>query len=953
MTSATSKDTPIDTQQLPAAPALASTASSKPTAKPKQRRNKPVKRRGAKVEEDEEQSEEVALKQKQAADASDSDESDFSVGGGAPEDEDEDEDDEESDAEGAADPKTPGTSSVEQLAPSADAKTSAKPLLDGGNAVHPSWSDMPEAGQNGSEDLPTLDFASLTPGTLAAVPAVASPSSKSAAGGRKPSATTSVDATGLSKKAQAQARRDAKSAELKAKDPVAWEAQEKERLEREVLKKKEKAQRLKEKRREKKLAEQQQQGDSTAPPAPSTETPTCIAPPTSTAPTGPRNAQSRPARPPVPSRPSRTAVQLGLVNDPEASTSSSTPRQPRNDTRGPPTGPASARPPHFHNNQGPSPDYIQAREAYSTRLANDPSYTPRVGKFWSHDDRLASPEVRPLVWRGRGGRGGPGGERGGFVGRGRGRGRGGLPVSTEGWTVSGGWTKEDSERLKEEEDKKEGEQSSEEKKSEVEKSEEDAEDDGWGRGEAKKLRNASSTPSAFASAPAWRHDGFEELQEDEARPASTNGRGRGGHRGRGGRGGLNSHDGNGRPIPGAVNPRYANLPFHPQHRFPAAASAPAPVETTSVSENQTTSRPNAGEASLFEESTGEEQKPPVGVRLPGSAAPVELAIKGAASAEQAEKPEEQTPVTVQVLEARAEEQQRRPSPSTVLYSAHPGRLPSDDQPLPPRQPPSHIAYPQHPPLQAFHQLPPHLQPQGPPLPYPSQQQVPRHASPAFYPHHPHQQRGYYSPDAFPSMPTPGATPPPPPLYPLGAGAPPQSFFAPPRTSKIEIKAPGSNTVLSASGDAFSPRGQPAFVPHQPQYSPISSRDGMGTPGSPQQMHRQQQQQQQPHQMHMQQQQQMAQQYGYAPSPYEYEQQGRGGQGSDGSYMPVENGGIVYFVKSPNAPQQQYAPQNPYYDPYAQQQQQGYGQHQDPAIMMSSGGGYGGQGGQGQMYQHWG
>ena len=129
---------------------------------------------------------------------------------------------------------------------------------------------------------------------------------------------------------------------------------------------------------------------------------------------------------------------------------------------------------------------------------------------------------------------------------------------------------------------------------------------------------------------------------------------------------------------------------------------------------------------------------------------------------------------------------------------------------------------------------------------------------------------------------------------------------------------------------------------------------MGTPGSPQQMQRQQMQHR--HQLQMQHQQQMAQQYGYAPLPYEQQHHDRGGpqQGPDGSYMPVENGGIVYFVKSPNAPphhqqQQHYAPQNPYYDPYAQQQ--AYGQPQDPAIMMSSGGGYGGQGG--QMYQHWG
>ncbi|ORY73448.1 hypothetical protein BCR35DRAFT_307206 [Leucosporidium creatinivorum] len=992
MASATPSDTPTHTQQATAPPAAtastpASSAPKPKTTKPKQRRGKPVKRRGAKIEEDEEQSEDVALQAAPPADASDSD-SDFSVGGAPDEDED-DEDEDESEAEGAADPKTPATASTEQLA--ADSKSSAKALLDG-NAAHPSWSEMPAAGEKGAEDLPTLDFASLTPGTLAAVPAA--PASKAPPPGRKPSATTS-DKAGAStdrpnKREQMLAKREAKSAELKAKDPVAWEAQDKQRKERELTRKKEKSARAKERKREKKLAEQQQGATETAPApasAPKQDGPSASASASTSTPappTGPRAAaQPKPTRPPVPSRPSRTAIQLGLANaesstsTPAASTSAPTPSAPASrpppSSRAPPAGPAASRPPH-QPNQGPSADYVQAREAYSTRLANDPSYIPRVGKFWSHDDRLASPEVRPLVWRGRGGRGG---ERGGFVGRGRGRGRGGVR-GTEGWSASGGW--EQGAPESEEKKGEEGEAVVEEPKKQEERAEksggEDTEDDGWGRGEAKKLRNTTSTPSSFASVPAWNHDGFDELQED--RPPSTNGRGRGGFRGRGGRGGWvgsPSHDANGRPIPGAINPRYANLPFHPQHRFPLAPAAPpAAVADAPATEDQTTSRPVAGEASLFDESSGEEKKPAVGVRLPGSAAPpapapVELAIKGTAalSLEESTQTEAtQTSSTVQTLEASAEQPLRRPSASTgILYSAVPARLPSDDQappPPPPTQPPyappPHLAH-------QYHQLPPHLQPQGPPPPFPSQapppgQFIPRHASPAFYPH---QHQPYYSPDAFPSMPTPGATPPPPPLYPLGPGGQPQAFFAPPRASKIEIKAPGSGTILSASGDAFSPRpslaGQPPFAvpppPHQrqPQYSPISSRDGMGTPGSPQMMQQRQQQHQQQQQMHH-----MAQQYGgYAPSPYEYEQgPGAGGAGPDGSYVPVENGGIVYFVKSPNAPRQPYyshQPQHPYYDPYAQQQGGGGGygavpqqQQQDPAIVMSSGGGYGQQGGQG-------
>lgn len=53
------------------------------------------------------------------------------------------------------------------------------------------------------------------------------------------------------------------------------------------------------------------------------------------------------------------------------------------------------------------------RQAYLERLSEDPSYTPRVGAFWGHDERLLAPELRGMSdwWRGR------------WSGRGRGRGR--------------------------------------------------------------------------------------------------------------------------------------------------------------------------------------------------------------------------------------------------------------------------------------------------------------------------------------------------------------------------------------------------------------------------------------------------------------------------------------------------------------------------------------------------
>lgn len=60
-----------------------------------------------------------------------------------------------------------------------------------------------------------------------------------------------------------------------------------------------------------------------------------------------------------------------------------------------------------------------ARQAYQKRLENDPSFVPKVGEFWGHDDRLLDKDLRSLSgwWRGR------------WQGRGRGfapRGRGGF-----------------------------------------------------------------------------------------------------------------------------------------------------------------------------------------------------------------------------------------------------------------------------------------------------------------------------------------------------------------------------------------------------------------------------------------------------------------------------------------------------------------------------------------------
>ncbi|KAI0727353.1 hypothetical protein C8Q72DRAFT_996639 [Fomitopsis betulina] len=76
---------------------------------------------------------------------------------------------------------------------------------------------------------------------------------------------------------------------------------------------------------------------------------------------------------------------------------------------------AATREPHPPRSRGKS-----ARQEYQQRLENDPSFVPRVGEFWGHDDRLLEKDLRSMSpwWRGRGrGRG-----RGAFAMRGRGRG---------------------------------------------------------------------------------------------------------------------------------------------------------------------------------------------------------------------------------------------------------------------------------------------------------------------------------------------------------------------------------------------------------------------------------------------------------------------------------------------------------------------------------------------------
>ncbi|QRV72979.1 hypothetical protein RhiJN_00993 [Ceratobasidium sp. AG-Ba] len=119
------------------------------------------------------------------------------------------------------------------------------------------------------------------------------------------------------------------------------------------------------------------------------------------------------------------------------------------------------------------------RQAYLDKLSEDPSYTPRVGAFWNHDERLLAPELRGMSpwWRDR--RSG----RGRGTGRGRGRGRAEFVESRP-------------------------------------------------EAPAQPPVDAPPAPSPPPIERTWGHDGFEKMKEQE-QSHSTRGRGRGRGRGHG------------------------------------------------------------------------------------------------------------------------------------------------------------------------------------------------------------------------------------------------------------------------------------------------------------------------------------------------------------------------------------------------------------------------------------
>lgn len=805
------------------------------------RRKVPHARRGATVEQDE--SEEPLATTTTTRDSSDSEsEPDRPL----------EDNNSDSDNEDSQDPTTPAATSISQLP--IDQPTKA--ILQG-LEPHPSWSDQ------ANTDLPVLDFASLSVQAITTAQKSLSESKPTPAQTAAPVAAT-VPA-GLSKKATQVAKRIAKSDEAKRKDPAAWEVAEKERKDREAEKKLAKKGRLAEKRQAFKAAalvvEEVPVADDSIDATPKARP---------SKPVGPGNRLINAAfgqpRAPVPSRPSRTAIALAASASASADPSPSTtpaPSAAAAEVPPPVTGNRSQRVPN-----GPRADpestttpYPQAREAYTTRLAADPSFTPRIGRFWGHDERLMEPELRGLTpyWRGRGrggeprgsrgsrGRGGMG--RGGYVG---GNGYADLPepaaaveISIKGTAPGAG--------------------------------------EGWGRGEDKRTVKVPVPSMPFPAAAAetatsWNHDGFEELKAPRQRQ----------------NGPRRVEVG----TPGAINPKYAHLPFHPQYRFPEAripTPLPAlalipiiafPAPAPSAPAPPTPAAPAPVETEVSTNAI---------VRLPGSdtsfALPLPLPVATAAVTVEA-APSQVQPADDQSFDPR----------DTALESAQGSQLQRGDSPY---GAVSSNGFP-------YHQLPPHLQQQQPGPSYAQRQQAysqqqhqqpqhygGRHASPVYYPQ-------YYSPEQFAGMHTPGVTPPPS-HFPSSQSS---AFFVPPsRAAKIEIKAPGPDYSPQARLTPLSGRDSPASASNPYGRS-------AGYPVAPREPQRQSIQEMN---------------YGYGPQSmsaydqsamyYEQEQhllQLQQQQQSGGGGYPGYGGG-----------QQNY---NPYYQ---QQQQQQYNQYgQDPAVLLA-------------------
>ncbi|KAK8844776.1 hypothetical protein IAR55_006626 [Kwoniella newhampshirensis] len=278
--------------------------------------------------------------------------------------------------------------------------------------------------------------------------------------------------------------------------------------------------------------------------------------------------------------------------------------------------PNHARPPRGNN-----------RDAYTQRLATDPKFTPRVGGFWTHDQRLyesgpvgegAYTGLRQMseYWRGRGG---PRGVRGGFRGRGRGFGPGPLKISLAGRQQATPFPSEQKQELTADPEEEEGDEPV-------------LEMDRLEIALSKKDQPPQDVPVALREKK-WGHEGFEAIQTERDRKI-VNGVLRGGIRGRArGRGGFAPRGGHFTPPFRPVDPltpqstpgrTSVNIPAILSQAKPTSSPAPPsrPTQSTEMQSTQPDTESLLGDSGHA-----------VTVKLPGSDKPVQVDVPSTAGSE--------------------------------------------------------------------------------------------------------------------------------------------------------------------------------------------------------------------------------------------------------------------------------------------------------------------------------
>ncbi|POY71443.1 hypothetical protein BMF94_5756 [Rhodotorula taiwanensis] len=313
---------------------------------------------------------------------------------------------------------------------------------------------------------------------------------------------------------------------------------------------------------------------------------------------------------------------------------------------------------------------------------------------------------------------------------------------------------------------------------------------------------------------------------DDAWAADASQRGEGLVRGRGRGRGRGSLAGRGRVTgpPGAINPRYAHLPFHPLHRFPApAGTAQADAQTTPKRSDTRPIEPSgpkvttaASEEQLFAPTQAtprarSRQDDNVVKSPESSGQQLSITVKGAASAARASTPR---PSSGQARPANADTELAQGS--NQLYLSDPGILyasaPTLTETAPRDKAAEAEAGDRHESLASLQQVPPHLQdgpsPESQPTGTVYYQQQPQFPL-AFW--STGNGEGEQYPISTPPPPVPASVSPPPFGTAVAHPPPSSAYFVPPRPSRrVEIKPPSSR-----DGQSPAPSSSAKTAPQPP------------------------------------------------------------------------------------------------------------------------------------------